>query len=187
MIRMIKEEDAFTCWWWYNWYITHSSCTFETKPIDQSVFLERIRTIREKSPWIVMQEDDRLIGYAYLSSFHERKAYDWTCDLSIYLNPDERGMGYGRKLMDAILDLARKDGYVNVVSIITSGNEMSEKLHLSCGFEKKAVFENFGYKNGEWKDVSYYVKKLNEPSDQPAPPQNLDPYSCLRPHRVPIV
>ena len=96
-------------------------------------------------------------------------------------------MGYGRKLMDAILDLARKDGYVNVVSIITSGNEMSEKLHLSCGFEKKAVFENFGYKNGEWKDVSYYVKKLNEPSDQPAPPQNLDPYSCLRPHRVPIV
>ena len=95
-------------------------------------------------------------------------------------------MGYGRRLMDAILDLAKKDGYVNVVSIITSGNEMSEKLHLSCGFEKKATFENFGYKNGEWKDVSYYVKKLNEPSKCPNEPLNLDPYSVVRPHRVPL-
>lgn len=186
MIRMVRDEDCFTLWWWYNWYITHSSCTFETSPIDQAEFMERIHKVREKYPWIVLQEDDRLLGYAYLSAFHERAAYDWTCDLSIYLNPDERGKGYGRRLMNEIIDLAKKDGYVNMVSIITSGNEMSEKLHASCGFEKKAVFENFGYKNGEWKDVSYYVLNLNDPAQVPERPQNLDPYSVVKPHRVPV-
>lgn len=187
MIRMINDDDIFACWWWYNWYITHSSCTFETSPIDEGVFRDRVHAIREKYPWIVLQEDDRLLGYAYLSGFNARAAYDWTCDLSIYMNPDERGKGYGRRLMDAILDLAQQDGYVCVVSIITSGNEMSEKLHLSCGFEKKALFENFGYKNGEWKDVSYFVKKLNEPSEKPEKPKNLDPYSVVKPKRVPVL
>lgn len=187
MIRMIKDEDCFTCWWWYNWYITHSSCTFETEPVDQSVFMDRIHQVRKKYPWIVLQEDDKLLGYAYLSSFHERKAYEWTCDLSIYMNPDERGHGYGHKLMDAIIELARKDGYMNCVSIITGGNTASEKLHEKCGFVKKATFENFGYKNGEWRDVSYYVLKLNEPVDKPEPPKNLDPFSVVKPHRVPVL
>lgn len=187
MIRMIKDEDCFACWWWCNWYITHSSATFETVPLDQSAFMERIHSVREKYPWIVMEEDDRLIGYAYLSSFNERAAYDWTCDLSIYLNPDERGKGYGRKLMNAILDLAKEDGYVSCVSIITGGNTGSEKLHEKCGFEKKAVFDHFGYKNGEWRSVSYYVKQLNEPAEKPEQPKNLDPYSVVKPHRVPIL
>ena len=187
MIRMIKDEDCFACWWWYNWYITHSSATFETIPLDQSVFMERIHSVREKYPWIVMEEDDRLIGYAYLSSFNDRAAYDWTCDLSIYLNPDERGKGYGRKLMNAILDLAKEDGYVSCVSIITGGNTGSEKLHEKCGFEKKAVFDHFGYKNGEWRSVSYYVKQLNEPAEKPEQPKNRDPYSVVKPHRVPIL
>lgn len=189
MIRMIEPKDEFACWWWYNWYISHSTSTFETEPLQQKEFSDRIHQIRERFPWIVLQEEDVIVGYAYLSSFNTRAAYNWTCDLAIYLAPDKLGMGYGTQLMKAIIDLAEKDGYKKMISIVTEGNQASERLHEKFGFEKKGFFEKVGYKAGEWLGVTYYMKDLNptEIGQTPAQPRNLDPYRQQKPHRVPIV
>lgn len=186
MIRMIKADDYFACWWWYNWYIAHTNVTFETAPLAFSDFKERIETIRTRYPWIVLQEDDDLRGYAYLEPFNERAAYDWTCGLSIYVAPDMNHHGYGKQLMTAILDLAKQDGYKTVISIITEGNKASENIHESFGFEKIGRFAESGYKNGKWLGVSYYGKRLTDTTEAMEEPLNLDPYAVTKPGRVPI-
>lgn len=188
MIRMLREDDEFSFLWWYNWYITHSIATFETKPLTDKEFLDRMHAIRSKYPWIVLEDDKQRLGYAYLNAFNPRDAYQWTADVSIYLAPDKCGYGYGKQLMKALIDLARQDGYYNLVSIVTEGNEASMHLHESFGFEKKGFFPNFGYKAGAWHGVTYYVKKLRDPDPEKEPeaPLNLDPFSQTKKNRVPI-
>lgn len=187
MIRMIEEDDILTCWWWYNWYITHSTCTFETVPIDGNEFTERVHRVRRRYPWIVLQENKELLGYAYLDVFNERAAYDHTADVSIYLNPQETGKGYGKRLMKALEDIAVKDGYYSLISIITETNTSSMHLHESFGFKKAGFLEKSGYKDGKWLGVAYYQKNLVEADDDraPQPLQNLDPYLENKHNRVP--
>ena len=187
MFRMITKEDEFACWWWYNWYITHSTATFETKIISQKEYAERVRRVREKYPWIILEEDGVPAGYAYLSAFNERSAYDHTADLAIYLAPDKLHRGYGSKLMKEILRIAELDGYYMIVSLVTEGNTASEKLHEKHGFEKAASFPGVGYKNGQWLGVTWYVKRLREEAGEaPEPLKNIDPYEPKKQRRVPL-
>ena len=117
-----------------------------------------------------------------------KAAYRWTCDLAIYLAPDKLGQGYGSQLMKAILDLAEKDGYYNMVSLITCGNTESEHLHEKFGFEKKGVIDSAGSKNGQNLSVACYQKTLRtfEGGVVPPEPVNLNPYAERREGRVPL-
>jgi phosphinothricin acetyltransferase len=120
-----------------------------------------------------LEDDGKLCGYAYLDHFNGRAAYDWTADLSIYLDPECRGKGYGSSLMKKILELAEKDGYRNVISIITETNQASEQFHEKFGFKKIAAFPALGYKFGSWLGVSYYMKTFETNEHAPEPLRNL--------------
>jgi phosphinothricin acetyltransferase len=162
MIRSLEERDIARCLEIYNWYIIHSNATFETEELSLPAFTDRVHSIISRYPWIVLEEEGKVLGYAYLSAFNERAAYDWTCDLAIYLDQAERGHGYGTALMKAILQLARDDGYHQMTSIITEGNAASERLHEKCGFEHLVFFPKVGYKAGKWLGVDYYICHLND-------------------------
>lgn len=177
MMRMLEDRDIALCLNWYNWYILHSTATFETQPLSLEAFTARVHGIMARFPWILMEEEGKPVGYAYLGFFNTRAAYDWTADVSIYLDPSQRGKGYGKKLLEELIRIAEADGYRKLVSLITSSNLVSEHLHESCGFVKMADFEDFGYKNGKWLGVSYYVRTL--PFDEkavPVRPVNHNPY-----------
>ena len=161
MIRMLEEKDIEPCLSIYNWYIANSPATFETEQLSLSAFTERVHRIVKRYPWIVLEEEGRVIGYAYLSAFNERAAYDWTCCLAVYLDHEERGRCAGSKLMDAIIQLAERDGYHHMTSIITEGNTASEHLHRKFGFEQMMFFPKAGNKNGRWLGVHYYVRTLS--------------------------
>jgi L-amino acid N-acyltransferase YncA len=162
MIRSLEEKDIPACLEIYNWYILNSYATFETEPLSLEQFRQRVHNIVQKYPWIVLEEEKKVIGYAYLSAFNERAAYNWTCDLAIYLDHEKRGKGAGSLLIDTILDLARRDGYHMMTSIVTEGNTASEHLHEKFGFQKLALFPKVGYKLGKWRGVTYYIYSLNE-------------------------
>ena len=187
MFRMIRKEDEFACWWWYNWYISHSNATFETSPVSSKEYSERIANIRKDYPWIILEEDGVPVGYAYLSAFNPRAAYAHTADLAIYVAPDQLNRGCGTRLMKEILRIAELDGYHTIVSIVTEGNTASEKLHEKAGFIKAAFFPGVGYKNGTWLGVTYYVKVLRKPEEGivPEPVKNVDPY-VNKTKRVPV-
>ncbi len=173
MIRMAALSDAQQFAEIYNPYIETTMVTFEEKPLSREQFEKRMEGIMKKYPWIVYEEEGKVLGYAYLSAFNPRSAYDWTADLAIYVDRKEKGKGIGSKLMRAIIELAEKDGYLWLVSIVTQGNEGSDAIHEKFGFEKKAAFADFGYKMHRWTGVDYYVKKLGTLPDRPERPKNL--------------
>lgn len=175
MIRMIKDKDIQSVTEIYNWYIVNSTATFEIQELENEIFKQRIKDIRKQYPWLVLEIDNKVIGYAYLSKFNDRAAYDWTCDLAIYIDHNCGHLGYGTKLMKAIIDLAKKDGYKKMISIVTSENNASMSLHEKFDFEKMATFENIGFKHNRWLGVIYYQLDLN-PTDNKLlePPLNLN-------------
>ena len=142
--------------------IVFSIATFETEEISLEGFKRRVAFITEKYPWVILEENDKLVGYAYYSDFNSRQAYACTVDLAIYLDPNACYHGYGKTLMKEMIDIARKAGYKNIVSLVTAGNIASEKLHERFGFVKKATFEEIGYKHNQWLAVSYYYLQLED-------------------------
>ncbi len=172
MIRFLEDKDIQACCDLYNWYIENTTITFEEEVLTLSQFTDRVHRIQKKYPYIVLEEDSKIVGYAYLDAFSPRVAYNWTADLSIYLDHTCKAKGYGSLLMKTILDLAQMDGYCHVVSIVTEGNQASEHIHEKFGFEKKAFFENFGYKFNTWLGVTYYVKQVNSIKENMPQPQN---------------
>ena len=167
MIRSIKKEDIPAVLAIYNWYILHTNITFETEELSLEAFTKRIEAVTSRYPWIVMEENGVIKGYAYLGTFNPRAAYDWTADLSIYLDHEERGHGLGTQLMHAILQEAAEEGYYQIISIVTSGNAASEHLHEKCGFVRRGSLEDTGYKNGKWLGITYFMKTLRNAAGAP--------------------
>ena len=120
----------------------------------------RAAEITASYPWIVLERDGKLCGYAYLSAFNFRSAYRFTADVAVYLNPEETCKGYGRLLMEALEERAKEKGIKKLVSLVTEGNTASERLHHSLGYRKVGTLERSGYKFGKWISVTFYEKDI---------------------------
>ncbi len=111
----------------------------------------------ENHPLIVAEIDGKVAGYATLSSYREKEAYRSTVELSVYVSPDCRQMGVGTALMENIILLAKKDESIHtVVSVITSGNEASCRLHEKFGFTFCGTIKEVGIKFGNFVDIENY-------------------------------
>ncbi len=160
MIRTINEADIPVCLAWYNHYIKNSSATFEETPLSIEEFSSRAKRIAETYPWLMLEEGGKAVGYAYLDRFNVRNAYRYTADVTVYLDPRETGKGYGRKLMEALEEEAKKQNIHKLISLVTEGNLASEKLHASLGYRKAVCLEHVGYKFGRWLGVTWYEKDI---------------------------
>ncbi len=168
MIRPIRIGDIPACVTLYNRYITETTVTFEFDPLTAEQFEARVRRITENYPYLVYEDDETgaVLGYAYLDCYSERRAYRFTCDISIYLDMDARGHGIGRQLYEAIEAEAYRRGFYTVVAIVTGENTASMAFHEAMGYEKMADFDGMGHKFGRWLGVRYYRKNLRVPSDR---------------------
>lgn len=52
-----------------------------------------------KYPYLVAEQDGRIVGYAYAGPLHERAAYDWAVETSIYVKMDAKGQELGKNYM----------------------------------------------------------------------------------------
>ena len=163
--RKIRREDIAVCLGWYNYYIENSTATFETEPLSLEEFTARVEQITSRYPWIVMETEEGIAGYAYLGPFIARSAYDWTAEISLYLDQKQRYHGYGKLLFEEIIRIAREEGFRSLISVITSENKPSIALHEDLGFVKSGEFPAFGYKFDKWLGVSCYTKEINENAD----------------------
>lgn len=108
-------------------------------------------------PLIVCEEKGEIAGYATLSSYRQKQAYVSTVELSVYVSPFYRRMGVGTALMEEIIRIAKADRSIhNVVSVITSGNEASVKLHEKFGFTFSGIIREVGVKFGKYVDIENY-------------------------------
>lgn len=167
-IRLARQEDAAALLAIYRPYIMDTYITFEWDDPGEEAFANRIASALSRYPYLVYEEDGRILGYAYAGQQMDRTAYDWNAVLSIYVDQSERSKGIGPKLYGALLDLLQRQEVRHVYALISAPNPPSEAFHAKMGFDRLALFPQMGYKFGSWWGILWMGKQLN-PLDDPAP------------------
>ena len=168
-IRFAKPEDAKELLKIYAYYVTDTAISFETEVPSEEEFKLRIEEVLKSYPFIVACKDDEILGYAYLHSFVGRKAYELSAETTIYLNPDKKKMGIGKKLYSVLEDIAKAQNITNLYSCIGYVDKEDEYLnnnsvqfHEHMGYRMVGKFENCGHKFGRWYHMVWMEKIIGE-------------------------
>lgn len=159
-IRMIEEKDIQAVLDIYKPYIETTAITFETEVPTYEEFVQRVNHKLEQFPWLVYEEEGKILGYAYASLMRERAAYSWDAELSVYLQEGNHGLGIGSKLYLVLEAILKEMNFVNLYGCITYPNEKSVRLHQKLGYKEIGIFHNSGYKLGSWHDVLWMEKQI---------------------------
>jgi phosphinothricin acetyltransferase len=165
VIREVSLMDAPELVEVYRPYVEKTAITFEYEVPSVEEFTDRIKNISAKYPYLVVEQDGRIIGYAYTSAFHVRKAYEWSAEMSIYLSDRCKGLGLGRKLYEILEDISYKQGITNLYACIGAPEKEDEYLtnnsinfHDHMGYKLIGRFTRCGYKFSRWYDMVWMEK-----------------------------
>ena len=171
VIRKATVEDAVSILDIYRHYVESTAITFELDTPSLGEFRQRIEKTLANYPYLVLEEDGEVAGYAYAGPFVGRAAYDRSCEVSIYLSLNARGRGYGRALYEALEDELHAMGFLNLYACIASPitedeylTRNSEQFHAHLGFQKVGHFHQCGHKFGRWYDMIWMEKIIGEHS-----------------------
>ena len=159
-VRPGTLDDAAAIASIYNHYVTHTIVTFEEQPATQAEMRSRMTTVLERLPWLVLERDGGIAGYAYASPWKSRIGYRFAVESSIYLAPAHVGCGFGSALYQSLLDDLRTRKIHCVIGGAALPNPASTALHEKLGFTKVAHFRENGFKFGRWIDVAYWQRLL---------------------------
>ena len=167
-IRFAAEADAPALLAIYAQYI-ETGITFEYELPSREEFARRIREFGGTYPYLIWEEDGRIVGYAYAHRQAERAAYQWNAELSVYLDRACTSRGLGRQLYTALIELLKLQGVRTVYGCVTVPNEKSERLHESLGFRRIGTYRLAGFKAGAWHDVAWFEKPIAPYDQDPIP------------------
>ena len=161
MIRFATEADIPAILDIYGPYVLNTAISFEYSVPTLEEFTERFRSITGQFPWLVWEEDGKILGYAYGSLPFGRAAYRWCAASSIYLAPAAQEKGIGRALYAALEAILAAQDYRKVYAIITSDNPGSLRFHEKTGFRFLCSFPDCGIKFSKLYSVVWMEKDLN--------------------------
>ena len=176
MIRPATAADAEACAAIYAPYVLDTSISFEEVPPDPERMRARMAECQRNHEWLIAEHESEVIGYAYGHAFAERAAYRWSCETSIYVALDRRGMGVGRLLYGELLPRLAASGYRRAFAGVTLPNEPSLALHRAFGYEDAGCYRRVGWKQGRWHDVAWLQRDLV--ADEVDPPRDPRPMSA---------
>ncbi|HFI0398719.1 GNAT family N-acetyltransferase [Streptococcus suis] len=160
VIRNAQVEDAANLVAIYAPYVEKTAITFETQVPAVEDFANRIEKTLKKFPYLVAVEEGQIVGYAYASTYYARAAYDWTVEMSVYVQKEARGKGIGTLLYTALEEELTARGFKNFLACIALPNLASIALHEKRGYQQVAHFKKVGYKFGTWHDIVWLQKSL---------------------------
>ena len=162
-LRPASAADAASICAIYNPYVVTTAITFEEETVTLQDMAQRIADVGAANlPWLVLEVDGKVAGYAYATKWRARSAYRYSVESTVYLDRAFAGQGLGRFLYGALLDELRKRELHVVIGGIALPNERSVGLHEKLGFLKVAHFTEVGMKFGRWIDVGYWELRLGE-------------------------
>ncbi len=169
VIRDATLNDASRILEIYSYYTEHTAISFEYTTPSIEEFTGRMMRTMKKYPYLVIEEDGIIMGYAYAGPFVGRAAYDWAAELTIYLDPAAKKKGYGRKLYAALEDALKQMGILNLYACIGETdtedeylNHNSANFHEHLGFRLVGTFRHCGYKFNRWYDMVWMEKLIGE-------------------------
>ena len=164
IIRPVQLDDAAAIRAIYQPYVTETAITFEVDVPTVLEFERRITKTLAQYPYLVAEEDGKVLGYAYASTYYARTAYDWTVELSIYISKEAKGKGIGSALYDALEEELKARGFLRFLACIAVPNEASIAMHKKRGYVQVAHFPKVGYKFDRWHDIVWMQKTIEGPT-----------------------
>jgi len=162
MIRDVTEGDAAPIVAIYNHYIRNSTATFEEEEISRDDLVRRMQQVKAMGfPWIVAEDQGKIVGYAYATQWRDRSAYRFAAEVTVYVANESTSGGWGTQLYESLFSKLEKMKIHVVIGGITLPNDASVALHEKFGMTKAAHFEEVGKKFGKWLDVGYWQKMLD--------------------------
>lgn len=177
MIRLARPSDGPRLAEIFAPYVRDTAVSFALVPPTAAEMEERVRHTLPDYPFLVLEHEGRVVAYAYASKHRQLGAYRWCAEVSIYADSAARGRGAGSRLYTALFACLERQGLVNLYAGITLPNEPSVRLHEKFGFRPFAVFPKIGFKQGAWRDVGWWEKKLE--ANLRVPPAEPRPFSEL--------
>ncbi len=175
IIRRAELGDAAAIAEIYNEAILTTTATFDTAP----------KSVEERSRWLEAHDarhpvlvalcNNRVVGWASLTRWSDRPAYDDTAETSFYVHSTHRGRGVGRKLKEAIIDEAYRLGYHTLIARVAEGSRESIHLNESAGFVHVGTLKEVGSKFGKRIDVHLLQKMLDRNAEQPGTASSVAP------------
>lgn len=173
MIRLAEPEDAAAIAGIYRPAVVDAAISFEIEPPDTAEMDRRVQTTLKRTPWIVCEHEQTILGYAYAGRHRDRAAYQWSVDVSAYVLRDYRRAGIGSALYTSLFAILVLQGFRNAYAGVTLPNPASLALHTRVGFTPVGVYRRVGYKLGSWHDVQWLERGLAPHTREPPAPTPL--------------
>ena len=154
-IRPSTDTDVAAITDIYQHHVLHGTGTFEiTPPTPEDMAGRRQDVLAKSLPYLVLEEDSTVVGFAYCNWFKPRPAYRFSAEDSIYLAPTASGRGMGKLLLTELMGQAERAGVRKLIAVIgDSANQGSIGVHQVCGFTHVGVLSACGWKFERWLDV----------------------------------
>ena len=169
VIRPVSASDAEAIMNIYSHYVENTAITFEYDVPSTAEIARRIEKTIKKYPYIVAENHEGVIAYAYADTFKDRAAYDHCVEVSIYLEKDHRGLGLGKALYEALEAMLKDMGIINLYACIAVTENEDEYLtnqsaafHEHMGYRTVGSFRNSGRKFDRWYDMIWMEKIIGE-------------------------
>ena len=173
MLRLAVPSDGARIAAIYAPAVTERTTSFELTPPDASEMTRRMTALQTRTPWLVAEVHGLVVGYAYASPHRDRPAYQWSVEVSAYVDAGIQRTGQGRALYSALFHILALQGFVNAYAGITLPNPASVGFHRAMGFEEIGVYRGVGYKFGRWHDVAWFHRPLAPQRPGVQPPRAL--------------
>ena len=157
------ENEIFKALKIYNYFIENSFSNFEEKKLSKSTFNLLLVSIKKnKLPFILAIEDNKVIGLAFVNKFREKSGYRFSYEHSIYVDPDFINNGYGNKILKELVKICKKISKIkNLIAVIGGKNNFASiKIHKNNGFQYIGTIKKAGFKKNKWVDSIYMQKRL---------------------------
>lgn len=168
-IRDATLDDAKKILKIYDYYVKNTAITFEYETPTLAEFQKRMKEITECFPYLVILQNGEIKGYAYARKFVGRAAYDWSCELTIYLDCNAQKCSLGKTLYEALQNKLKAMGITNLYACIGYPIQNDEYLtsnsadfHAHLGFKTIGRFHKCGCKFGRWYDMIWMEKIIGK-------------------------
>jgi phosphinothricin acetyltransferase len=172
-IRLATPADGAALATIYAPAVAHQATSFELECPSAAEMGRRVAATVRRTPWLVCQHHDDILGYAYAGSHRDRPAYQWSVEVSAYVSPAVHRHGVARALYTSLFAVLGLQGFRNGYAGIALPNPGSVGLHTAMGFKPVGTYHAVGYKLGAWHDVAWFELALAERVADPPPPRPL--------------
>ena len=172
-IRLGTADDAAAMREIYNREVLETTNTFDLEP----------RSLEQQQEWISEREgalgvvvaeiDRRVVGFASLSPYRPRAAYQWSVEVTVYVNERYQGRGVGRAAYTSLIECLRLQGFRSAFAVIALPNPASVGLYENLGFDPIGIHRTAGYKLGQWHDIGWWQLVLQDHGASPSPPRQI--------------